>query len=115
MLHHSYSPDSFCLSTMIPIPEGSYKIYLCLKITGVLQCVSVLSDYYLHHGNDVNMCSIDVSKAFDRINILLLFRKLLSRNFCPLFLRYLINSYCNQMMVVRWNRRHTGKEIQTEI
>ena len=25
------------------------------------------------------------------------------RNFCPLFLRYLINSYCNQMMMVRWN------------
>ena len=25
MLHHSYSPDSFCLSTMVPIPKGSNK------------------------------------------------------------------------------------------
>ena len=25
MLHHGYSPDSFCLSTMIPIPKGSNK------------------------------------------------------------------------------------------
>ena len=25
MLHHSYSPDSFCLSTMLPIPKGSNK------------------------------------------------------------------------------------------
>ena len=25
MLHHSYSPDSFCLSTMGPIPKGSNK------------------------------------------------------------------------------------------
>ena len=49
------------------------------------------------------MCSIDASKAFDRVNILLLFRKLRKRNFCPLFLRYLVNSYCNQMMMVRWN------------
>ena len=25
MLHHGYSPDSFCLSTMIPIPKDSNK------------------------------------------------------------------------------------------
>ena len=25
MLHHSYSPDSFCLSIMVPIPKGSNK------------------------------------------------------------------------------------------
>ena len=25
MSHHSYSPDSFCLSTMVPIPKGSNK------------------------------------------------------------------------------------------
>ena len=49
------------------------------------------------------MWSIDASKAFDRVNILLLFRKLRKKNFCPLFLRYLANSYCNQMMMVRWN------------
>ena len=55
------------------------------------------------------MCSIDASKAFDRVNILLLFRKLKTSNFCPLFLRYLINSYCNQMMMVRWNRSLSSK------
>ena len=49
------------------------------------------------------MCSIDASKAFDRVNILLLFTKLTKRNFRPLFLRYLVNSYCNQMMMFRWN------------
>ena len=70
------------------------------------QCVSVLCetiDYYVHNESDVYMCSIDAFKAFDRVNILLLFRKLRKRNFCPLFLRYLVNSYCNQMMMVRWN------------
>ena len=49
------------------------------------------------------MCSIDASKAFVSVNILLLFRKLRKRNFCPLFLRYLVNSYCNQIIMVRWN------------
>ena len=41
--------------------------------------------------SDVYMCSIDASKAFDRVNMLLLFRKLRKRNFCPLFLRCLVN------------------------
>ena len=36
MLHHSYSPDLFCLSTMVPIPKGSNKDPSCLKTTGVL-------------------------------------------------------------------------------
>ena len=144
MLHHSYSPDSFCLSTMAPIPKGSNKdlsmsknyrgIALgsifskifdnciisaeCLALNSddlqfayksgcsTTQCVSVLCetiDYYVHDESDVYMCSIDASKAFGRVNILLLFRKLRKRNFYPLFLRYLINSYCNQMMMVRWN------------
>ena len=144
VLHHSYSPDSFCLSTMVPIPKGSNKdlsmsknyrgIALgsifskifdnciisaeCLALNSddlqfayksgcsTTQCVSVLCetiDYYVHKESDVYMCSIDASKAFDRVNILLLFRKLRKRNFCPLFLRYLVNSYCNQMMMVRWN------------
>ena len=139
MLHHSYSPDSFCLSTMVPIPKGSMsksyrgiafgsifsKIFdnciisaECLALNSddlqfayksgcsTTQCVSVLCetiDYYVHNESDVYMCSIDASKAFDRVNILLLFRKSRKRNFCPLFLRHLVNSYCNQMMMVRWN------------
>ena len=47
------------------------------------------------------MCSIDASKAFDGVNILLLFRKLKKMKFCPLFLRYLINGSCKQIMMVR--------------
>ena len=68
------------------------------------QCVSVLCetiDYYVHNESDVYMCSIDASKAFDRVNVLLLFRKLRKRKFCPLSLRYLINSYFYQIMMVK--------------
>ena len=52
------------------------------------QCVSVLCetiDYYVHNESDVYMCSIDASKAFDRVKILLMFRKLGKRNFCSYF------------------------------
>ena len=113
MLHHGYSPDSFCLSTMIPIPKGSNKdLSMSKNYKGIAlgsifskffdnyiisaqclvlnsdnlqfayksscsrtQCVSVLCetiDYYLYNESDVYMCSIGPSKAFDRVNILLL-------------------------------------------
>ena len=123
MLYHSYSPDSFCLSTIIvPIPKGSNKDlsmsknYRGIALSSIFskifdnciisaewlalnsdnlqfayksgcsttQCVSVLCetyDYYVHNESDVYMCSIDASKAYDRVNILLLFRKLKKRNF----------------------------------
>ena len=46
---------------------------------------------------------LDASKAFDRVNLLLLFSKLLQRDMCPVFLRFLKSIYCNQQMRVKWN------------
>ena len=49
------------------------------------------------------MCTLDASKVFDRVNLLLLFSKLLQRDMCPLFLRFLMSTYCNQQMRVQCN------------
>ena len=49
------------------------------------------------------MCMLDASKAFDRVNLLLLFSKLLQRDMCPVFLHFLMSIYCNQQMRVKWN------------
>ena len=71
-----------------------------------VQCVSIVTEtinYYLHNDSDVYMCTIDASKAFDRVNLFVLFSKLRRRNFCPLYLRFLLNSYCSQNMMVKWN------------
>ena len=46
---------------------------------------------------------LDASKAFDCVNLLLMHKKLLQRDMCPLFLRFLMNTYCNQQMRVKWN------------
>ena len=43
------------------------------------------SRFHVHNESDVYMCSIDAFKAFDRVNILLLFRKLRKRNFVRYF------------------------------
>ena len=44
---------------------------------------------------------LDASKAFDCVNLLLLFKK----DMCPIFLRFLMNTitYCKQQMRVKWN------------
>ena len=144
MLHHSFSPSTFCISTMIPIPKGFNKdvsksqnyrgialsslfskifdhcIISCedaaLKSDDLqfayksgmstIQCASVVTEtinYYLHNKSDIYICTIDASKAFDRVNLFVLFNLLRKHNFCPLYLRFLMFSYCNQRMRVRWN------------
>ena len=59
-----------CLALNSDNLQFAYK-YSCSRT----QCVSVLCetiDYYLYNESAVYMCSIDASKAFDRVNILLL-------------------------------------------
>ena len=36
-------------------------------------------DYFVSNGSTVNLCSLDVSKAFDRLNLYALFSKLIDR------------------------------------
>ena len=60
-------------------------------------------NYYINNSGKVYVCTLDASKAFDRVNLLTLFKKLFERNMCPLFLRFLIHSYCNQKMRIKWN------------
>ena len=71
-----------------------------------IQCASVVTEninYYLHNKSDIYIyvCTIDASKAC--VNLFLLFNLLRKQNFCSLYLRFLMYSYCNQRMRVRWN------------
>ena len=124
MLYYCFTPKSFCISTMIPIPKGSNKdtsdlrnyrgIALssllsklfdsCIislntvvfksddlqfaykKSCSTIQCVSMVTeviDYYQNNGSPIYMCMLDASKAFDRVNLLTLFKTLYSRGMCP--------------------------------
>ena len=49
------------------------------------------------------MCTLDASKPFDKVNLLVLFNKLYKKHLCPLTLHLLINSYCSQKMRIRRN------------
>ena len=54
-----------------------------------VQCVTMIREtvsHYLSYSNQLFMCMLDASKAFDKVNLLLLFRKLLTRVCVPLYL-----------------------------
>ena len=66
--------------------------------------VTEVIDYYKkNNGSSVYICKLDASKAFDRINLLTLFKTLYSRGMCPVYLRLLMKIYEEQQMRIRWN------------
>ncbi len=61
-------------------------------------------DYYTSHSSPVYLCFIDLSKAFDRVDHSLLFKKLINRNIPVLIVRLLQTWYLTQTFVIRWNK-----------
>ena len=70
-------------------------------------CIYVLKemiDYYRAHGSSVYICSLDASKAFDKINHSILFAKLINRN-VPLHIVRLHGVwYSTQQLSVMWGK-----------
>ena len=65
---------------------------------------------FVENGSTVNICCLDVSKAFDRLNHNCLFYQLQKKN-VPLFLiKVVINLYSKLHAKVRW-----GKTLSQEI
>ena len=76
-----------------------------------IHCINSVNEavnYYINNSGKVYVCTLDASKAFDRINLLALFKKLIERIICPLFMKYLIHSDCNQKMRIKWNAAISG-------
>ena len=59
--------------------------------------------YYKSRGSKVHIVLLDASKAFDRVDYIKLFDKLIGRGMCPLTVRLLLNMYTNQKLQVKWN------------
>ena len=75
-----------------------------------IQCVGMLKEtisYYIDKSSTVYMYMIDASKAFDRVNLVVLFRKLLIRGMCPMLITFLIKMYTRQSMRSTWNGCHS--------
>ena len=73
-------------------------------------CIYVLKeiiDCYRARNGPVYMCFLDASKAFDRVNHDILFRKLVTRGVAGYIIRILLHWYTNQTMFVKWGNALT--------
>ena len=59
-------------------------------------------EYFVKHGSTVNVCLLDMSKAFDKLNHYVLFVKLMKRGVPGLILKLLISWYGKCTATVQW-------------
>ena len=59
-------------------------------------------DFYKSQSTSIYVCFMDASKAFDRMNHWLLFKKLIDRGMPLIFVRILMEWYTTQKACVRW-------------
>ena len=57
--------------------------------------------YYVNNGSTVHVLLLDASKAFDRVNYFMLFKKSIDKGMCPLVVRLLLHTH--QKLQVRLN------------
>ena len=67
-----------------------------------MSIIKEIISYYNLNKSPVYMCMLDASNAFDKANLLLLFKKLRLKG-SPLLLRLIINMYIGQNLRVKWN------------
>ena len=58
--------------------------------------------YYSNEGSDVDVCLIDASKAFDRVNFCKFFDIYLGRKIPAFIIRLIMDSYLRQKICVKW-------------
>ena len=58
-------------------------------------------EYYKSKGSNVHMLLLDASKAFDRVDYIKLFDKLVKKRMCPLTIRILLNMCIQQKLQVK--------------
>ena len=85
---------------------GFKQGFSCDLCTGLIKNVV---GRYCYNDSSVYGCFLDASKAFDRVDHLLLFNKLLHRNLPPAVVRVLLAWYTDQKAGVRWNGSLSNK------
>ena len=66
-------------------------------------------EYYKSKGSNVHVLLLDASKAFDRVDYIKLFEKIIKKGMCPVTTRLLLNMYIKQKLQVKWNNHKSYK------
>jgi len=119
--HYSVSSSNYRCITVSPIISKIFELCLANKLQQYLHvserqlgfkkkvgcshaiyAVRKTVDYFVSNDSTVNVCTLDISKAFDRINRYCLLTKLLDRNMPKNYILLLHDWFCNVFIRVRW-------------
>ena len=64
-------------------------------------------DYFLRNNSEMFICTMNMTKAFDKVKHGILFQKLLKRHVPPIILRFLLHAY--KIQVARWNGNYSAE------
>ena len=67
-----------------------------------IYCLRAIVDIFSENGSTVNICSLDVSKAFDKVNHSILFIKLMQKRIPVNIIKLLVTWYANSVSAVSW-------------
>ena len=98
--------DYFILGKYSDDLQSSNLQFAYKKDHSTTMCTAVLKEVVSHYnsnGSNVFACSLDATKAFDRVNYVKLFNLLLERNLPGVIIRLLFDSYSRQFVHTRWN------------
>ena len=70
-------------------------------------------DSYVDSGTTTNICSIDLSKAFDKVNHHALFIKLIKRHFPVQLLDIIVNLFTDCLSCVKWDNTYSSMFVIT--
>ena len=73
-----------------------------LGCSHAIYSVKQIVDYYVRGGSTVNMCTIDISKAFDKVNLFILLGKLMDRNIPSTVIDVLFDWFGERYITVKW-------------
>jgi hypothetical protein len=129
ILFHEYVPRDFCNGIIIPPVKDKYgdvthsSNYTASMISsnnaklcdlqfgfkkksgsnGATLTAKRVIDFYITHGSTVNVCLLDMTKAFDKVNRYCLYLKLMKKKVPLKFLNVLISWFSKYFATVCWN------------
>jgi len=85
--------------TTLDYQFGFKKKHSC---SHTIYCVRSVAEHYINNGSMVNICTVDLSKALDRMNHFVLFIKLMERRFPIQLLNSFVLWFRISETCVRW-------------
>ncbi len=89
-------------SEFLSTSDAQFGFKRNLSCSHAIYSVKQVVDYFVSGGSTVNICTLDISKAFDKVNFTILFTKLMNRNFPKSIIKVLFDWFNNSYICVKW-------------